>query len=146
MSWLPVDYAAQIILDVCDLSEASLPNRARRHDLVYHVLNPSRFHWTRDMLPVLADAGLTYEALPTDQWMERLRNSEKDPVKNPPIKLLDWFESKYGRSVSAGKKGVLEFVTKETRKDSVTLSAIPHVTDRAYMRMVVDRLKERWGV
>lgn len=98
------------------------------------------------MLPVMANAGLTFEALPTDQWMERLRNSEQDPVKNPPIKLLDWFESKYGRTASVGKKGVLEFVTEETRKDGVTLGTIPDVTDRAYMRMVVDRLKMRWGI
>jgi hypothetical protein len=146
MSWLPVDYAARIILDVCDVSESLLPDRARGHDLVYHILNPTRFHWTRDMLPVLADAGLPFEALPTGQWMERLRNSERDPAKNPPIKLLDWFESKYGRSASAGKKGVLEFVTEETLMDSATMGTIPDVTDRAYIRMVVNRLKERWDI
>ncbi|KAF2023697.1 acetyl-CoA synthetase-like protein [Setomelanomma holmii] len=144
MSWLPVDYAARIILDVCGVSENKLPSRIRSPDLVYHVLNPTRFHWTRDMLPALADAGLQFETLPTDQWMERLRNSEKDPAKNSPIKLLDWFESKYGRSVSTGNKGVLEFVTEETGKDSVTLGRIPDVTDRAYMSKVINRLKERW--
>ncbi|KAH7079432.1 hypothetical protein FB567DRAFT_532567 [Paraphoma chrysanthemicola] len=145
MSWLPVDYAARIILDVCNVSENKLPSRERDSNLVYHVLNPTRFHWTRDMLPALASAGLPFVALPTDQWMEKLRNSERDPKKNPPIKLLDWFESKYGHGASTGKKGVLEFKTIETGKDSATLGAIPDVTEKAYIGKVVDRLRAQWA-
>jgi hypothetical protein len=144
MSWLPVDYAARIILDVCGVSENTLPDRARDPDLVYHILNPTRFHWTRDLLPALACAGLEFVTLPTDQWMERLRDSEKDPKKNPPIKLLGWFESKYGHGASTRKKGVLEFETAETRKDSPTLGMIPDVTDETYIAKVIGRLKERW--
>jgi hypothetical protein len=146
MSWLPVDYAARIILDVCDVSNTtSLPDRARDPDLVYHILNPTRFHWTRDMLPVLSEAGLKFEALPTDQWMERLRNSVRDPKTNPPIKLLDWFESKYGHGASTTKKGVLDFATDETRMDSETLRNVPDVTDKAYVSKIVERLRNRWN-
>ncbi|KAH7402810.1 hypothetical protein BKA66DRAFT_604348 [Pyrenochaeta sp. MPI-SDFR-AT-0127] len=145
MSWLPVDYAARVILDVCAIANTkSLPDRTRNPDLVYHVLNPTRFHWTRDMLPALANAGLKFEALPTDQWMDRLRNSEKDPKKNPPIKLLDWFESKYGHGASTAKKGNLDFVTVETRRDSETLGNVPDVTDKEYMSKVIKRLKKHW--
>ncbi|KAF2642844.1 acetyl-CoA synthetase-like protein [Massarina eburnea CBS 473.64] len=136
MSWLPVDFAGHIILD--------LANEAARPDLIYHVLNPTRFHWTRDMLPALADAGLEFETLPTDQWMERLRNSNKDPEKNPPIKLLDWFESKYGHGASTKKKGLLVYETKETAKRSEAIQRVPDVTDRAYIGKVVDRLKRHW--
>lgn len=137
MSWLPVDYAARIILDLCN-------KRNVRPDLVYHVLNPTRFHWTRDMLPALSAAGLQFEALPTDQWMDRLRNSDRDPKKNPPIKLLDWFESKYGSKASTAKKGVLEYLTEETKKDSETLSNVPDVTNKAYVSMVIERLRKHW--
>ncbi|CAO2652055.1 Nn.00g003380.m01.CDS01 [Neocucurbitaria sp. VM-36] len=140
MSWLPVDIAAKIILDL-SLSSA---DRSVDPDLVYHVLNPNRFHWTRDMLPALAAAGLKFEAIPTDQWMERLRNSERDPLKNPPIKLLDWFESKYGLKASSAPKGILEYLTDETRKDSETLSKVPDVTDEMYITKVVQRLRKHW--
>ncbi|KAL1592893.1 putative NRPS-like protein biosynthetic cluster [Nothophoma quercina] len=143
MTWLPVDYAASIILDVCQPSRAEA--RATDSDLVYHVLNPTRFHWTRDMLPALAAAGLEFESLPTDQWMDRLRNSDRDPKKNPPIKLLDWFESKYGGAASTKPKGPLEYITEETGKDSESLGQIPDVTDSKYMSMVIDRLKKRWA-
>jgi hypothetical protein len=195
MSWLPVDHAARIILDCCDVpSEDSesdfdagsyrggagfdlhpleeLENnptspvyspvgpdytpRSRRRprrpsfvevpppDLVYHVLNPTRFHWTRDMLPALAAAGFKFETLPTDQWMERLRNSEQDPKKNPPIKLLDWFESKYGHGSSTKNKGVLVYETEKTSAKSESMRAIPSVTDVEYVRKVIDRLQEEW--
>ncbi|KAF2130442.1 acetyl-CoA synthetase-like protein [Dothidotthia symphoricarpi CBS 119687] len=137
MSWLPVDYAASIIRDVCAAGNAN-------PDLVYHVLNPTRFHWTRDMLPALAAAGLQFKTLPTDQWMDRLRNSDRDPKTNPPIKLLDWFESKYGPKASTVKKGALEYETTETRKDSETIGSVPDVTDKAYVKMVVERLRRHW--
>lgn len=143
MTWLPVDYAARIILDVCKPDRAV--SRASDPNLVYHVLNPTRFHWTRDMLPALSAAGLAFESLPTDQWMERLRHSDRDPNTNPPIKLLDWFESKYGSAASTKPTGSLEYLTEETGKDSESLGRIPSVTDTQYVRMVIDRLKKRWA-
>ena len=76
---------------------------------------------TKEMLPALSAAGLKFEVLPTDQWMEKLRTSSKDPIKNPPIKLLDWFESKYGHRGTSTNKGILEYSTQETRKKSETL-------------------------
>ncbi|KAF2827772.1 acetyl-CoA synthetase-like protein [Ophiobolus disseminans] len=146
MSWLPVDYAARIILDLCGVTNtSSQPEVASRPDLVYHVLNPTRFHWTRDMLPSLAAAGLKFEVLPTDQWMERLRKSDQDPERNPPIKLMDWFESKYGHGASTTNKGVLEFVTDQTRRDSETVGSVPDVTDTAYLSKVIERLKKHWN-
>lgn len=142
MTWLPVDYAASIILDVCNPDRAA--TRASDPNLVYHILNPTRFHWTRDMLPALSAAGLQFESLPTDQWMDRLRKSDRDPKTNPPIKLLDWFESKYGIAASTKPKGPLDYMTDETSKDSASLSQIPSVTDSRYMSMVIERLKKRW--
>lgn len=140
MSWLPVDTAAEIILDV-SLGNA---NRSDDPDLVYHVLNPQRFHWSRDMLPALAAAGLKFETLSPAEWMEKLRNSDRDPMKNPPIKLLDWFESKYGNKASAANQGVLEYSTVETRKDSETMNRVPSVVDELYITKVVERLRNHW--
>lgn len=140
MSWLPVDYAARIILDLSadSVSWSSPPDR------IFHVLNPKRFHWTKDMLPALADAGLKFETLSQDEWMERFRNSERDPQKNPPIKLLDWFESKYGESAKGKKKGILEYETKQTAEKSNTISNLPDVTNREYVSKVIGRLRRHW--
>ncbi|KAI1290578.1 hypothetical protein F5Y03DRAFT_378175 [Xylaria venustula] len=146
MSWLPVDCAAASIVELAGVTESGKSiDRTLDSDVVYQILNPQRFHWTRDMLPSLTKAGLEFEALPTDQWMERLRNSDRDPSKNPPIKLLEWFESKYGHGKSGTQSGGLVYLTDETRKNSETLRNVPDVTEVGFVRMVVDRLRSHWA-
>ncbi|KAI0909543.1 hypothetical protein F4823DRAFT_638730 [Ustulina deusta] len=146
MSWLPVDCAAAAIVELAGVAGNGKPSDpVLGSDMVYHVLNPWRFHWTRDMLPSLAKAGLEFETLPTDQWMERLRSSDRDPAKNPPIKLLEWFESKYGRGKSATKGGGLAYLTDETRKHSETLRNVPDVTDVGFVQMMLGRLRKHWA-
>ncbi|KAF6799434.1 nrps-like enzyme [Colletotrichum sojae] len=148
MTWLPVDLAAKTIIEMTNADRRrpaeAVAERDSDADLVYHVLNPTRFHWARDMLPSLSKAGLDFEALPTERWMQRLRASERDPRKNPPIKLLDWFESKYGHGAGSSGKGVLAFETVESTRDSPTLGSLPDVTDVEFVRLMVDRLKARW--
>ncbi|KAI0968454.1 hypothetical protein F4678DRAFT_443048 [Xylaria arbuscula] len=146
MSWLPVDCAAAAIVELAGVTESGKSSDLTLDsDVVYHVLNPQRFHWTRDMLPSLTKAGLEFEALPTDQWMERLRNSDRDPTKNPPIKLLEWFESKYGHGKSSTQSGGLVYLTDETRKNSETLRNVSDVTEVGFVRMMLDRLRGHWA-
>ncbi|KAF2963977.1 hypothetical protein GQX73_g9592 [Xylaria multiplex] len=146
MTWLPVDYAATAIIELTGIAQNSKPSDSvLNSDIVYHVLNPQRFHWTRDMLPSLAKAGLEFESLPTDQWMERLRSSDRDPTKNPPIKLLEWFESKYGQGKLTTQSGGLVYLTDETRKNSETLRNVPDVTEVKFVRMMLDRLRKHWA-
>lgn len=146
MSWLPIDCAAATIVELAGIAENGKPSAPDSDsDTVYHVVNPQRFHWTRDMLPSLAKAGLEFEALPTDKWMERLRNSDRDPTKNPPIKLLEWFESKYGHGKSTIQSGGLVYLTDETRKNSETLRNIPDITEVGFVQMMLGRLRKHWA-
>lgn len=145
MTWLPVNLAASAILDLANLGSNAPADRSLDADLVYHVINPKRFHWSRDMLPSMTSAGLKFETLPTSEWMNRLRNSDRDPSKNPPIKLLDWFEGKYGpKAASSAEKGSLDYLTEKSREDSETLRSVPDVTDVKYVGMMLGRLKARW--
>jgi thioester reductase-like protein len=150
MSWLPVDYAAKIILDLCCINASESGSTMSSHvddpDVVYHVLNPIRFHWTRDMLPALSAAGLSFEVLPTEKWMAKLRSSSRDPVLNPPIKLLNWFESKYNdEALERSKgKGPLVYLTEDTAKASETMGHLPDITDTAFVKKMVDRLRLHW--
>ncbi|KAI0555422.1 hypothetical protein F4679DRAFT_523715 [Xylaria curta] len=146
MSWLPVDCAAAAIVELTGVAKSGKPsNTALKSDVVYHVLNPQRFHWTRDMLPSLARAGLKFETLPTDQWMERLRSSDRDPSKNPPIKLLQWFESKYGHWKSTTQIGGLVYLTEKTRNNSEALRNVPDVTQVGFVQMMLGRLRKHWA-
>ncbi|KAF4969423.1 hypothetical protein FSARC_3354 [Fusarium sarcochroum] len=146
MTWLPVDLAASTILDLANLSGKEPSNRDSDPDLVYHILNPARFHWSKQMLPSMISAGFKFETLPTSEWMDRLRNSDRDPAKNPPIKLLDWFEGKYGnKAASSAEKGPLDYLTVKSREDSETLRNVPDVTNVEYVKMMLGRLQKRWA-
>ncbi|KAH8895189.1 acetyl-CoA synthetase-like protein [Thozetella sp. PMI_491] len=149
MTWLPVDYAAKAIVELADIASSDLPSRmgcGRKWDpdLVYHVVNPARFNWTRDMLPALKAAGLEFEVLPVQEWLEKLRQSDRDPVKNPPIKLLDWFETKFGMVDSTTRNDPLVYETEESVKASPSLGAVPDVTQVEFVKKMVERLQARW--
>jgi thioester reductase-like protein len=151
MSWLPVDYAASIILDIVQVMDPNTGNQPYQSnpetgaEIVYHVLNPVRFHWTRQMLPALRTSGLKFKTLSTDQWMELLRASPRDPKRNPPIKLLDWFESKYGCKANPNNRGGLVYLTEKTKKVSRTVECVLDVTSVEFVKKIVKRLRIHWG-
>ena len=88
-SWLPVDVIAQAVTDI-SLSDA-------QGSVFTNVTNPKTFHWTNDLLPALKKAGLLFEEVEPKEWVRRLRESNTDPEANPPIKLVDFFASKYDK-------------------------------------------------
>ncbi|CAG8895324.1 unnamed protein product [Penicillium egyptiacum] len=92
LSWTPVDVMASSIID---LSLAPVA------DEVMNVTNPTLIHWTQDLLPQLKEAGLEFEQLPKQSWLQRLRHSNQDAEVNPPIKLLEFFSSKYDNDNSS---------------------------------------------
>ena len=106
---------------VLDLSQINRPTSSQPSlsiqdtSIVYHVQNSRLFHWTRDLLPALQDAGLQFETVSQREWVQRLRNSEKNPELNPTIKLLDFFIEKYDND-NRGRKDLL-FLTTKTEEE-----------------------------
>ncbi|KAK1984707.1 male sterility protein [Colletotrichum cereale] len=94
-SWLPVDTVAQGVVDI-SLSDAD--------GVFANVANARTFRWTEDLLPALRAAGLDFEEVEPREWIRRLRASDPDPIANPPIKLVDFFASKYDRDDFAPSK------------------------------------------
>ncbi|KAK4985274.1 hypothetical protein LTR50_006079 [Elasticomyces elasticus] len=88
-SWTPVDVVADSVIEMSMSEEGND---------VMNLVNPQLFHWTRDLLPLLRQAGLEFDELPQQEWVARLRSSDPDPKTNPPIKLLEFFASKYGHN------------------------------------------------
>ncbi|PVH97861.1 NRPS-like enzyme [Periconia macrospinosa] len=87
-SWTPVDVVARAVSDIA-LSNVG--------PVIANVTNPNTFDWTEDLLPALRSAGLKFEVVPPKEWVRRLQRSNPDPSINPPIKLVDFFASKYDR-------------------------------------------------
>ncbi len=112
LNWLPIDVVAKVMVEVC--------HAPKRHD-VYHVVNPKAFNWTRDLLPMLRQAGLEFEEVSIQTWLERLAASNPDPEVNPTIKLLGFFRNKYAKPRSGP---AVRFETNITEGVSKTLSEV----------------------
>jgi len=112
LTWLPVDTVAKVIVELC---------HSAAHQDVYNLLNPKSIDWTRDLLPMLRAAGLSFEQVTAADWLARLGASNPDPAVNPTIKLLDFYKSKY----AVPKTGPAVFYeTKLTEAASPTLRAV----------------------
>lgn len=85
--WLPVDVVAQSIID---------HSFSTFESGVLNIVNHNSFHWTTDLIPYLHQAGLQFTELETSEWLRKLRVSNPDPALNPPIKLVEFWTTKYG--------------------------------------------------
>ncbi|WYZ44914.1 hypothetical protein EsH8_VIII_000230 [Colletotrichum jinshuiense] len=127
-SWLPVDTVAQGVVDI-SLSDAG--------GVFANVANPKMFSWTDDLLPALKAAGLEFDEVEPKEWIRRLRASNPDPAANPPIKLVDFFASKYDRDDFAPSK---TYVTENACSLSPALAAAP-VLDQQLVNNFVEYFK-----
>lgn len=126
-TWLPVDVVASAIVDVA-LSDTTTK--------VMNVVNHRSFSWNEDLLPAILCAGLDFAEVSQKEWVARLRKSNPDPVANPPIKLLEFFASKYDND--RPRKG-LKYETQLARSASPALATAP-VLDQ----QLVNKLVKHW--
>lgn len=127
--WLPVDIVAGAVVEMSLSGSGGVMN----------VVNHRGFHWTRDLLPMLRTVlhaeGVQYEEVGRLEWLARLRTSGKDPVANPPVKLLGFLEGKYGYGEGEERSG-MSYDTEKARGFSPTLAGAP-VIDEGFMRKCV---------
>ncbi|KAL4948869.1 hypothetical protein BDW69DRAFT_203240 [Aspergillus filifer] len=133
LSWTPVDTIASSII------EATLSSTAAE---VLNVTNPTLNHWTQDLLPLLKQAGLSFEALPKREWLARLRTSNTDPTLNPPIKLLNFFASKYDNENPAR---VLLYDTKKCQSAAPSLRNTSGLTQEFVTRFIQFFRRHAWS-
>ncbi|EFQ33799.1 male sterility protein [Colletotrichum graminicola M1.001] len=130
--WLPVDTVAQGVVDI-SLSDAG--------GVFANVTNARTFSWTDDLLPALRAAGLEFDEVEPREWIRRLRASNPDPVANPPIKLVDFFASKYDKDEFSPSK---TYATDNARSLSPALAQAP-VLDQQLVDNFVGYFKaNRW--
>jgi thioester reductase-like protein len=136
LTWLPIDVVARIIVELCHSAEP--------RD-VYNLVNPRSFNWTRDLLPMLRAAGLAFEQVTAEEWLERLAASNPDPEINPTIKLLDFYKSKYAVSKANQTTGPAAFFeTKLTEATSPSLRSASAPDAALIGRMVKYWITECW--
>lgn len=154
ISWLPVDQCAEAIADI-----AMNEMQSGDPDLVYHLANPAAFHWKHDLLPVLQQRSTlpAFEVVSPQEWLQRLENSEPDPQKNPSVKLIGFWRSKYARPATTEAQTTakvdtqsddevtgLVFETEHTVRDCPSLGAIQDPVSEGLMERYVDAWMKKW--
>jgi carbohydrate kinase (thermoresistant glucokinase family) len=132
-SWLPVDTVAQAVADI-SLSDTG--------NIVANVTNPQLFGWTEDLLPALKTAGLEFDEVEPKEWVRRLRESNPDPEANPPIKLVEFFASKYDRDEFPPSK---IFATEVACRLSPALADAPVLSDDLVSKFVTYFRSTAWA-
>ena len=133
--WLPVDTVAHGVTDI-SLSVAG-PG-------VMNLVNHQSFHWTRDLLPALHATGLEFEEVGQKEWVDRLRASNPDPIVNPPIKLLEFFASKYDNNNT--KRPSLTYDTRQARSFSPHLAAAPVLNKEIVSKFIQHWTHTSWTI
>ncbi|RFU33965.1 hypothetical protein B7463_g2378, partial [Scytalidium lignicola] len=164
VSWLPVDICASTILDLVFSdrdSNVSSSSNVEDPNIVYHILNPQKFHWTRDLLPALHRTNLpAFKTVDATEWLGKLERSDPDLVKNPTAKLYDFYATKYGANEALPSdestqvspdiaeediKGLL-FETEKTIAHCPRLGRVPDLIGDGYVDRFVNSWLQRWVV
>jgi thioester reductase-like protein len=147
LSWLPVDLAASIIAELSGIAQSIPEARLQDNDLVYNIQNPTVYHWTRDILPALHKAGLSFKQVSPKEWVQRLRTGDQNPVTNPPVKLTGFFAERYGNvPEDAPMKSAGRYETLETCSDSATMTAVPDLIESGMVAKFARYWAGEWGV
>jgi carbohydrate kinase (thermoresistant glucokinase family) len=132
--WLPVDTVATTVLDI-SLSSTS--------QTVLNVVNPQTFQWTKDLLPCLHSAGLSFDEVDQREWIRRLRASNPDPSENPTIKLVEFFASKYDNDIL--KRKSMGYITKAAEALSPALASTPQLSQELVTKFIQHFLRTSWA-
>ena len=132
--WLPVDQVAKTIVEI---TQSNAPSG------VANIVNPNAFHWTKDLLPYLHAAGLEFSELKPQEWIQRLRLSNPDPVANPRVKLLEFFATNYSKE--GPPRLPLRWQTEKAQRLSKSF-ADSCVIDQALVGKIIGYLRSCWSV
>ncbi|KAL0961259.1 hypothetical protein HGRIS_006221 [Hohenbuehelia grisea] len=125
-SWMPADYVAQTIVDVCMDVE--------RGAGTFHVSHPAPAPWADVVLPIVAKNLATpehpeLERITMREWVQRLKDCGQSPEVNPAVKLIAFFENAMnGRGVRC------RLDLEKTKEVSAALKAVPPVDEDAVER------------
>ncbi|CRG86386.1 DNA-directed RNA polymerase subunit beta' [Talaromyces islandicus] len=148
VSWLPVDQCGQVVADI----SMNATSASSDVDLVYHLVNPHMFSWKHDLLPALKKGSALpeFDIVSPPEWLERLASSDQNPEKNPSIKLIDFWRSKYAsydnkkNSTVSGHKNEepkkqepasgLVFSTQRTTQDCPSLALVENPVNQGLIQ------------
>ena len=137
-SWIEADTLADTILQLAGIerSERVTGPVPPERKLVYNLVNPREFSWNNELLPALRSAGLEFDTVSWQEWLERLESSTEDVSVNPSRKLLGFW------SKQTQREDRLTFDTAAAEGASSALNGALRVVDYNFIGQIVDAWKQ----
>ena len=143
-SWIDVETLAGTVLDIAGLGEIGSGVNGREGEgekrLVYNLVHPRPFSWREEFLPALKRAGLVFEVMRWEEWLERLENGEVDLGRNPSRKLLGFWREQKREEV----KREMTFGTSAAEEKSESLRNAGPVAAGSYVADLLEAWKAVW--
>ncbi|KAF2087179.1 putative NRPS-like enzyme [Saccharata proteae CBS 121410] len=136
-AWIPVDTLAHAVLELALRPVDALSP-------VYNMVNPQTFDWTRELLPALRSAGMSFDSVPLDAWLEKLQAGAESgaEAQNPAVKLVQYFRDAYAKESSEGD---IKFQTEKATGDCSALGAAPNPITEGYVEKFVQVWMGKWN-
>ena len=127
VDWVPVDLMAAILVELCAFDKKTPVPAGAAWTLVHNLVNPTKAPW-RTVVRALQRRFTDAKVVDWNDWVAALRKSAEgdkaDPVANPGIKLLDFYEG-----VSKGGEAVPPLETRDTVGRSRTMREMSAVSE-----------------
>lgn len=141
--WLPVDTTAAAVAEIALHNSVNASSAS-----VYHVTNYKPISWNEQYLPAVKRAlqhhGVGFEILPQRQWLQQLTDSDLEVEKNPPRRLLAFFQGRYGNLDDTGEPA-LDMAQTCAVAPFLGLDKTPGVTDHLITKFVNYWVEECWS-
>lgn len=111
----------------------------------YNLVNPKALDWSADILPALKAAGLSFESVSPTEWLRRLKDSDKDAERNPTIKLVDFYERRYGNIDPDKGRPEIVFATDQAREESRIMRTLPNLVEVGILAKCVRDWQRKWA-
>ena len=146
-SWLPVDTLAESMVELSEtLDRSPRPNSTDIDNppIFYNLVNPHVFSW-EELLDELHASGLEFKSVSFNDWLKMLQESatQGDELRNPAVKLIEYFEMNYGGEESLERKG-LTFESAAAQRDSAAMRSAPKVVENGFVRKFLVVWLQRW--
>ena len=133
LDWLPVDTAAQAVVEIALKKTDKLPGTTEDDIPVYHILNPSRATRWSDLLQWMKKLSPGFDVIPPAAWVGRLKNLREE---HPPKKLLGlWMEAYSEGKKNMGVREDVVFDTEKTKELATVMSNVKPIDEAQFKKM-----------
>ncbi|KZT73346.1 L-aminoadipate-semialdehyde dehydrogenase [Daedalea quercina L-15889] len=127
--WLPVNIAGRAIAEI---ATHSVPPKAA----VYHIVNPNMSGGWDAIIAGLKRAGMTFDVVSRSEWLDRLARSDPDGERNPAIKLLPYYRTRFGKPT--------ESIPMQFRVDTTCSIALSLANSPPISQDLVEKWVQHW--